>query len=103
MTLIAAAYELRLYFAGRGEAAGPIFVLKNLGWSDRQEIAVSGGISVTRLDVRKLPDEALDRISRGEDPNVVLASLSEPVIRALLAAGQGDGVDGGVVVPVENA
>jgi hypothetical protein len=32
-------------------AAGPIFVLKNMGWKDKQEQEFSGGLQVTRLEL----------------------------------------------------
>lgn len=49
---VEAAYEGRLWAQA---PAGAIFALKNLGWSDKQEIAHSGGVSIQATPV----DEAL--------------------------------------------
>jgi hypothetical protein len=40
---VEAAYEGRLW---AGQPAGAIFALKNMGWSDKQEIEHKGGLSV---------------------------------------------------------
>lgn len=50
------AYELRNI--GRGNA-GDIFALKNFGWSDRQEVKVSGGMNLTYA-------EYLDKVTGDE-------------------------------------
>lgn len=51
-----------------------------MGWSDRQEVDIRGGLAA--IDVTQLPDEAIARIRAGEHPLAVLASLAK-------TAGQG--------------
>lgn len=41
--LVEASYESRLF---GNSAAGPIFALKNMGWSDKQELEHSGNVTV---------------------------------------------------------
>lgn len=38
-------YEMRV---NGNNAAGPIFVLKNMGWKDKQETELSGGLSLDK-------------------------------------------------------
>jgi hypothetical protein len=38
-------YAEQMLYMGKG-AAGPIFALKNFGWSDKQEVEHSGGVSM---------------------------------------------------------
>ena len=80
--MVAEEYELLLQ---RDRCAGPIFALKNLGWSDRREVQISGGLA--NINVSLLPDHLVERIARGEDPLSVLASASDEVI-ALLQSGE---------------
>lgn len=50
-SLVEHSYEKRLF---GGNAAGPIFALKNMGWSDKQELEHSGpngGPMVTRIEL----------------------------------------------------
>lgn len=51
--------------------------------------------------VQRLPDEAVARIAAGEDPSVVLGTLSEPVLRRLL--GPGDAPTGPEGEPAQDA
>ena len=67
--LIENQYERKL---DRDKPAGAIFVLKNMGWSDRQELELKG--SLAHLDLSQLPDEALSRMAAGEHPLSVLAT-----------------------------
>ena len=79
------AYELRLR---EDRPTGAIFALKNMGWSDRFDVQLSGTIG--RLDLNRLSDEQIARIAAGEDARSVLASApgvaqlgagpSEPVV-----------------------
>ena len=55
--------------------AGAIFALKNMGWSDRQEVEFKG--SLANLDISQLPDELVSRLARGEHPLSVLAGRRE--------------------------
>lgn len=57
--IVAAGYEDRL---GTTTPTGAIFALKNMGWSDRQDIALSGGVQITDPGRAKLTDEQLDRL-----------------------------------------
>ena len=77
--LIEEEYEKKL---DRPRCAGPIFALKNMGWSDRRELEVSGGLA--KIDPTKLPDALLDRIIAGEHPMSVLASATEEIKRLAL-------------------
>jgi hypothetical protein len=49
-------YELRLH---RNNPTGSIFALKNMGWSDKQEIDQKTTFEDKRLDLSKLTDEEL--------------------------------------------
>lgn len=81
---VEADYERRL---DREKApVGAIFALKNMGWSDRQEVAFSG--SLASIDVTRLTDDQLQRIVAGEHPLAVLGSVA-PAIRALPAGTAG--------------
>ena len=73
--MVAEEYELLLQ---RDRCAGPIFALKNLGWSDRRELEVSGGL-LSSIDMNQLPDAMIERIAAGEHPLAVLASASEEI------------------------
>ena len=86
-------YERKLDCA---KPAGAIVALKNMGWSDRQEVEFKG--SLANLDVSRLPDWAVERLAAGESPISVLASAT-PELRAealgLPAASSGEtGNDG---------
>ena len=71
------AYERRMATATTGGAvAGAIFALKNMGWSDRHEVELRGGLA--SIDVTRLTDEQLARIRAGEHPLAVLASAQAP-------------------------
>ena len=78
--LVAQAYESRLHLR---DCVGAIFALKNLGWSDRQEVAFSG--SLASIDYSRLTDEQLQRIAGGEHPLAVLGSAAPTPVRALSA------------------
>lgn len=81
--LVANAYERRLHSQA---CVGAIFALKNVaGWSDRQELNLSGGVA--SIDFSRLSDEQLARILGGEHPLAVLASSAPAPKR--LAAGSG--------------
>lgn len=45
--IVEAGYEKR---ALTNNPAGPIFVLKNMGWSDRQDLSLSGGSQPIKVD-----------------------------------------------------
>ena len=60
-----------------GNPAGSIFALKNFGWSDRHDVAVSG--SLANIDLTRLPDELIARIAAGENIHAVLASARREV------------------------
>lgn len=45
--MVAAAYEERLW---GNSPAGAIFALKNMGWSDKQDVNVSGELGVRRIE-----------------------------------------------------
>jgi hypothetical protein len=75
--LVENGYERRLH--GQ-HVAGAIFSLKNMGWSDRQDVSLSGGLA--SIDFSRLSDEQLTRIAGGEN---ILAVLSSTVLRALPA------------------
>ena len=68
--LIENGYEVDL--RKTGNPAGSIFALKNFGWSDRHDVAVSG--SLANIDLTRLPDELIARIAAGENIHAVLAS-----------------------------
>lgn len=68
---VASAYERKL---DRDRCAGPIFALKQFGWSDRIDIEHSGRINV---DWGQLPAEVIARVSAGEDLRAVLASYQD--------------------------
>ena len=72
--LIENGYEVDL--RKTGNPAGSIFALKNMGWSDRQEVEFRGVLA--RLDVSQLPDNLVARLAAGENPITVLA----PVLQA---------------------
>ena len=72
--LIENGYEVDL--RKTGNPAGSIFALKNMGWSDRQEIEFRGVLA--HLDVSLLPDELVARLAAGENPITVLA----PIVQA---------------------
>ena len=72
--LIENGYEVDL--RRTGNPAGSIFALKNMGWSDRQEVEVRGVLA--HLDISRLPDELVARLAAGENPISVLA----PVLQA---------------------
>ncbi len=83
--LIENQYERKL---DRAKPAGAIFALKNMGWSDRQEVELRGAFA--NLDVTQLPDELVGRLARGEHPLSVLAGA-----QALPPASNGEaGKDG---------
>jgi hypothetical protein len=93
-TLVERAYEERLHGPA---AAGAIFALKNMGWSDARQLEFRGALA--NIDVSKLPDEVLARIAAGEHPLSVLASAAEGVVARLMlpasrsaAGGQGGDV-----------
>ncbi len=67
--LIENGYEVDL--RKTGNPAGSIFALKNMGWSDRQEIEFRGVMA--NLDLTKLPDDLVARIAAGESAQAVLA------------------------------
>jgi hypothetical protein len=80
-SLIEQDYEAALRSADTGgAAAGAIFGLKNMGWSDR--VDVSGVIA--HLDIGRLGDEQVERLARGEH---VLAVLNGAPKRAQLGKG----------------
>ncbi len=83
--LIENGYEVDL--RKTGNPAGSIFALKNMGWSDRQEVEFRGALA--HLDVGALPDALVARLAAGENPISVLA----PVLQAgeLPALGPGEG------------
>ena len=58
---VESSYETRVC---TGNAAGPIFVLKNMGWSDKQEIQSTNVNLNGDLD-DKQKQEALDRVKKG--------------------------------------
>ncbi len=58
--MVAASYERRL---DRPRCAGPIFALKNLGWTDRREI--ESRTLVGKVDLNRLPDDLLQRVAKG--------------------------------------
>lgn len=58
------AYEEKLSYQN---AAGTIFALKNMGWSDKQEIEQSSTIKDERGDLSKLTDEELELYSKLND------------------------------------
>lgn len=58
--------------------AGAIFGLKNLGWSDRQDIEFRGVLA--GLDMHRLTDEQLQRVAAGEDIMAVLATSAAKVL-----------------------
>jgi hypothetical protein len=70
--LIENEYERKL---DRARPAGAIFALKNMGWSDTQEVAFKGALA--NLDLNQLPDELIERIAEGENILSVLASAAE--------------------------
>lgn len=80
-TLVAYGYEVDLRRKGQ-HPAGPIFALKNLGWADRQELAVSGGLT-NKVDIASLPDALVARIAAGESIVAVLAGAAESYVAAL--------------------
>lgn len=43
-------------------AAGPIFALKNMGWTDKTEQVISGSLNTSGVDLSKLSDEALKQL-----------------------------------------
>jgi hypothetical protein len=49
--------------------------LKNMGWSDTQEVAFKGALA--NLDLNQLPDELIECIAQGEHILSVLASAAE--------------------------
>ncbi len=53
---------------------GAIFALKNMGWSDRQEVEVYG--LLRNLNIDALPDHLVARLADGENPYSVLASAA---------------------------
>lgn len=57
---IEAIYEQRMV---QGQAAGPIFALKNFGWTDKQEIVQDATIKDERIDVSKLTTEQRDQLA----------------------------------------
>ena len=66
--LVEQAYEERLHSS---TPVGAIFALKNMGWSDRQEIESRS--LVANIDLTRLTNEQLLRIQRGENPLQVIA------------------------------
>ena len=48
-------YEKRLH---GNSPTGSIFALKNMGWSDRQELALSGSVTSKNINSDMSPDEA---------------------------------------------
>jgi hypothetical protein len=48
MAVVEEAHELRMYEQG---CVGSIFVLKNMGWTDRQETEISGGLNIIRAEL----------------------------------------------------
>ena len=82
--MVARAYERKL---DRDKPAGAIFALKNMGWSDRSEVHVSGGLANINLDL--LPDHLLERIARGENALSVLASAAAPLLPGKVEVGTG--------------
>ena len=61
-----------------GQAAGPIFWLKNFGWTDRQEVVQT----TTTIDIDpgrdKLSDEQLDRLIAIADREAAAGDQTEP-------------------------
>ncbi len=53
--------------------AGAVFALKNMGWSERQEVESKG--SLASIDLTRLSDEQLERIATGEHPLPVLGAV----------------------------
>ena len=76
-SVVAEVYERRLHGP---QPVGAIFALKNMGWTDRQEVESRGWLA--SIDVTKLSDEQLQRIRAGESPLSVLATPA-PAVRAL--------------------
>lgn len=65
---IEASYEQAIY---NGNAAGPIFALKNFGWTDKQEIdqkTEHSGSITHKIDYSKLSDETLRELSNLDNP-----------------------------------
>jgi hypothetical protein len=69
MAVIEASYEAQLRTA---TPTGAIFALKQVGWSDRQDLTLSGGLAA--IDYSRLTDDQLVRMAKGEHPLSVLAS-----------------------------
>ena len=85
--LIENGYEVDL--RKTGNPAGSIFALKNMGWSDRQEVEFRGVLA--HLDISRLPDELVARLAAGENPISVLA----PVLQAGELSALPPGKEGG--------
>ena len=83
--LIEHEYERKL---DRDKPTGAIFALKNMGWSDRQQVELQGSLS--NLNVELLPHHLIERLANGESPWSVLASATEDV-RKLLSRSSASG------------
>ncbi len=68
--------------------AGAIFALKNMGWSDRREVEFKR--SLATIDLNRLSDEQLLRISAGEPPWFVVGTPDGPTPALLPAASEED-------------
>lgn len=66
-------YERKL---DRDKPAGAIFALKNMGWSDRREVEIRGVYA--HVDINRLSDEQLSRVSAGEELRYVIATSPAP-------------------------
>lgn len=73
--LIENQYERKL---DRDKPAGAIFALKNMGWSDRREVEFRGVYA--HIDLTRLTDEQLARVSAGEEINFVIATSPVPAL-----------------------
>ena len=82
--LIENQYERKL---DRDKPAGAIFALKNMGWSDRQEIEFRGVMG--NIDLNKLPDDLIARLAAGEHPGSVLAGVLQQATEQLPVLGPG--------------
>ncbi len=60
-----------------------LFMLKKLKPEYRDRSEVRGTFNLSKIDVDKLPDSIIQRISDGEDIMAVLASEAKAVIKAL--------------------
>lgn len=68
--LVEMGYEERLHVK---DCIGAIFALKNMGWTDRQDINVRGVIA--GIDLDKFSDEQLQRVRAGAHPLQVMQEV----------------------------